>query len=101
MKVGERWEITGRKSDFTVVEIGEGKNPKTGEPTITRAFSYHPTLEQCLNKILNKSLANEIEHQDLEGLIALINTTKQELKEAAHATEMAFQGDSETPLQTD
>lgn len=69
MKINERWPIEGGRGDFILVEHKPGKNPKTGEATVSQFRSYHPTLRQCADKIAKTHALDAVNEADLERAI--------------------------------
>ena len=76
MKINARWSIEGGRGDFILVEHRPGKNPKTGEPIVSQSRSYHPTLEQCAEKISKVHALDEVSEDELERVIEEIRKLK-------------------------
>lgn len=98
MKIGERWAISGNRGDFALTEYSVRKDEKTGKDKVVSKQTYHPTIEQCLRKIVKAETgvltctpdaitATEL----LEGLEKINN----DIKESARVIEAAIQVDSQ------
>lgn len=101
MKINAQWEVTGRRNDFIVIESHERIDTKSGQAKISTNETFHPTLEQALQKIVRSETLSAVEHQTVEQLMSFLDNLKQELKEAAHAAKVAFQSDSEVTVPAD
>lgn len=53
IELSKKWYLTAGPSgdDFCLIEKKEGKNPKTGEPTVSESKTYHPSIEMVSNKV--------------------------------------------------
>lgn len=65
MRIDDRWSIEQGNDCFVVVERRNGRNPKTGEATQTESRTYHPTLGQCVKKIVRTHTLDAVEEEDL------------------------------------
>lgn len=98
MKVGERWAIAGNRGDFQLTERSVRKDPQTGQEKIGQKTTYHPTLEQCLNKIVKTESVRFVDEQmtvEVAALKAFCDELKQAIKEVADAAQVAVPVDSE------
>ena len=53
IELSKKWYLTAGPSDndFCLIERRAGKNPKTGEPTVSENKTYHPTLDMVSQKV--------------------------------------------------
>lgn len=98
MKITEKWHITGRVNDFTLTERLVRKDPKTGADKISERQTYHPTIEQCLNKIVKQESIQESQDGTIdtaEDLKRFLEQLKLDIKEIADAAQVAVPTDIE------
>ena len=68
MKISNRWSIEGGRGDYVLVETREGTNQKTGLPTKSQVWTYHPTLARCAKKITHVMACESMESVTYERL---------------------------------
>lgn len=53
IELSKKWYLTAGPSDndFCLIEKKAGKNPKTGEATVSENKTYHPSLDMVSQKI--------------------------------------------------
>lgn len=84
MKINYTWSITGGNNDFILTERRAGKNPKTGEPTITEIKTFHPSIEQCAAKIATKTSGIEFVGRDSpDTIVAELRSIRDTVQEIA------------------
>lgn len=92
MKISEKWAITGRSGDFVLTESSVRKDPKTGVEKISESHTYHPNLEQCLNKIIREESSKTLTTSDglaAEDLKRFLTQLKVDIKDIADAAQTA------------
>lgn len=100
MKINERWAITGNRSDFVLTESSVRKDPKGGEDRVSTKQTYHPSIEQCLHKIVRTEMRNYVCEEmakNVTDLKVYLDKLNNDIKESARAIEAAVQADRQSP----
>lgn len=76
IKLDNKFSIESDPHCWKLVEMREGINPKTKEPTTTRKVTYHATLEKVCKAALVKGAE---EAESLQEIIDLLKTSPKEV----------------------
>jgi len=98
MKLSEKWAIAGNRFDFVLTESSVRKDPKTGVDKISTKQSYHPSIEQCFNKVVKSELVGFVDESmtaDLAEIKSYLDDLRKQIKEIADATQAAIQTDGQ------
>lgn len=69
MKVNRDWELERDYHGWQLKHYREGINPKTNKPTRTYRSSYHSTMEQCLDYIIDMEAGAATDAEELKGIL--------------------------------
>lgn len=84
IELSKKWAIESgpQNHDYSLVERREGRNRKSGEPTVTEKRTYHPTLSQIYDKLVKSECIDALDaSENLQELIDTLNQVKQEIME--------------------
>ncbi len=103
MKLTEKWHVTGRSADFTLTELSVRKDSKTGAEKTHARQTYHPSLEQCLNKIIkSESLDLLIDDKTtIADFKDFLSNLKTDIKGIANAAQVTVPTDRESADEND
>ncbi len=77
MKINENYSVSKDSYNWILTFCSEGDiNPKTGSPTVTTKITYHPTLEQVLNKFIDEAA-------DGDDMLQILHQIKEARKDIA------------------
>ena len=64
--LSDKWSINvgPRGYDYELIETFDSINVKTKEPTVGTRKTYHPSLEQCISKLMKQESLSAIEAAD-------------------------------------
>lgn len=82
MKINDEWSIEAGQDQFILVHHKPGKNPKTGEPTVSESRTYHPNLQQVANKITRTSTLSALSKGNLEDFMLAVSQAASEISDA-------------------
>ena len=54
--IGDKYELRSDKHQYILVEFVEGVNPKTKAPSLTEDYSFHATIRQAVNEMIDKEV---------------------------------------------
>lgn len=87
MKISDKWEIVPgpRAADFMLKEWYEGKT-KDGGIKMRSTDTYHPSIQQCLDKIVRQEGLEAVELGTVREVLAKLDEVKQVLQKHTQET---------------
>lgn len=85
IELSNKWYLTAGPSenDFCLIERKAGKNPKTGESTVSENKTYHPSLDMVSQKVAKSECIDAVKAcETLKEIKGMLDGVQMEVADA-------------------